>query len=169
MKVIKVYPLQKRSDTTILHGVRLKDATFHLIKYDIYGNALNMDDVKFPDRSGVVVSAGSGKKDFDKKLELYGKNDNNHNTCRLMYHVLTEAIDKTKQKNVGGAPQIIGLYRQKNAIEFGIIKNDQKFFHGFQYQDESIVINNLEWRNDNFERVDPATKKLKVGAQHQPF
>ena len=68
----------------------------------------------------------------------------------------------------GGLPQIVGLYRVKNSRLFGIVKNEKKYIYGKESY-EDINSERIEWRNENFERMNPETLKILSGAQKQPI
>ena len=70
----------------------------------------------------------------------------------------------------GGAPQLVGLYRKPNigAFSYGIIYNKQRYYNGIRI-DTFNGINNIEWRNENFEICDGRTKKRKVTSMKQPM
>ena len=100
---------------------------------------------------------------------------NEQNTSRNVYNCVSRAVDAaashpdSKIRNtVGGVPQLVGLYRKGNTQLFGIIKNNERYIQGRRV-DYNPCLNKIEWRNDNFERVDPQTMKLLSGAQPQPF
>ena len=81
---------------------------------------------------------------------------------------MVEAIETDDDKMTGGSPQLIGIYRNGHVQPYGIIKDDNRFFQGRILTDNK-QLDNIEWRNDNFERVNPHTMQLLSGAQPQPF
>jgi len=52
-------------------------------------------------------------------------------------------------------------------INFGIVSKGKRYFLGMEIP-RSSHFNNIEWRNELFELCDGETKKIKVGAAHQP-
>ena len=81
---------------------------------------------------------------------------------------MIEAIDSGVDEKTGGCPQLIGLYRNGQVQPYGIIRNRRRYFQGREV-DDSNQLDNIEWRNDNFERMNPHTMRLLIGAQPQPF
>ena len=73
-----------------------------------------------------------------------------------------------KDKQCGGPPQVIGLYRKPNSngFYFGILHNRKRYYNGLcvgtTYSDEEV-----EWRNKYFEVCSGKFKKRKADAQSQ--
>lgn len=149
---------------------------FFMVQYKYDGKNLCMSNLALPAISSTVFSDGSGKALF-KKMWRAANEDyvNEQNTSRNVYNCFSRAVDAaashpdSKIRNtVGGVPQLVGLYRKGNTQLFGIIKNNERYIQGRRV-DYNPCLNKIEWRNDNFERVDPQTMKLLSGAQPQPF
>ncbi len=162
------WPKNLLSKTVIFHGFRLSTYVFGFAKYKIENGRLQSELLNLPKESGVIDCEGSGKSDFTTRLNILTDKDNDYRTCRLMYNLLQEAIEQTSNYSVGGVPQIVGLYRKFNARNFGILKNGHLYFNGACVDGDSNL-ENIEWRNDNFERVDTYSMGLLPGAQRQPF
>ena len=142
---------------------------FHLYVYSVEDGRFVCQEKQMPKDSDVIVYDGSGKNEFrDNWIQVNHEKDNNHRTSRNVYHCLAKTIENTSKFSVGGVPQIVGIYRGTNAISFGIEKNDHLYLLGHECS-ENDNLDAVEWRNDNFEITDPYTKKLKEGAQAQPF
>ncbi len=60
-----------------------------------------------------------------------------------------------------------GLYNKYNGKDFGVVYNDSRYFLGRELGNSEIV-NNIEWRNELFERCDGNSTKILDGAQRQP-
>jgi len=155
--------------STILHGTRfgkifkLYKTTFNS-KTDIINQEINL-----PKISTNVFSGGSGSQEFDNNWILW--KDPKHNdfeTSRAVYHCLDKTLNNIVDRRTGGLKQIIGLYRVKNAKLFGTIKNGKKYIYGKEIT-EDLISTNIEWRNENFERVNSITMNLIEGAQRQPI
>ena len=153
---------------TILHGSRF-GKTFKLFKTSFGADKeLRNEEIELPTISTKVFSGGSGSGEFDvnwKKWENEKHNDNR--TSRAVYHCLYQTLKTIKDPRTGGYAQIVGLYRNKNARLFGIVENEKKYIYGKE-SSEGINSTNIEWRNENFERVNPETLKIFEGAQRQP-
>ncbi len=153
---------------TILHGTR-NEKIFKLFKTSFSPDTgLNNIEIQLPKISTKVYSGGSGKTEFDKNWEDWQKEKHNEfRTSRGVYHCLHQTLKVVKDSQTGGLPQIVGLYRNKNSRLFGIVENDKKYIYGKESA-ESINSTTIEWRNENFERMNPETLKIFEGAQRQP-
>ena len=92
----------------------------------------------------------------------------NEGTSRFFYHCIAKTIKDYESETVGGAPQLVGLFRKDPGIIFGILDNGDRYVLGKKI-DFSPNVLNIQWRNSNFKRVNPETMKLIDGAQAQPF
>lgn len=153
----------------ILHGTRVGNE-FKL--YKISSNKkwkLAEENIDLPTESTKVFSGGSGGAEFDANWRYWDNvRHNNYRTSRAVYHCLEDTLKKIRDPSTGGMPQIVGLYRIGSSRLFGIIHDDKRFIYGKQAS-EDITVQNLEWRNENFERVNPETLKIFEGAQRQPL
>jgi hypothetical protein len=93
--------------------------------------------------------------------------NNSHRTSRGVYHCLSKTLNEIKDPKTGGLPQIKGLFREKNLRIFGVIVGNKKYIYGKE-STGSIDPSKIEWRNENFERMNPETLKILEGAQRQP-
>lgn len=169
--LLSEYPVVELSKGfTILYGTKIKNE-FKLFKfvYNKSNHTISESEIVLPNISTKVFAGGSGEKEFkDNWIKCDAEKDNNKNTTRQVYHCMSETIKHIKDPATGGIPQVVGIYRGLGARIFGIIENNERYISGLKVS-EDIHLDNLEWRNSNFERVDPITKKLKEGAQAQPF
>jgi hypothetical protein len=166
---LDTYPKQFLAGTfTILHATRF-GKTFKLYKTS-FGTDMQIrnEEIELPTVSTKVFSGGSGGKEFDTNwLKWQSEKHNDFRTSRAVYHCLYKTLKTIKDPRTGGYPQIVGLYRNKNARLFGVVENDKKYIYG---KESSVDINStsIEWRNENFERANPDTLKILEGAQRQP-
>jgi hypothetical protein len=65
----------------------------------------------------------------------------------------------------GGAPQLVGLYRNGSGMHFGTILRGKSYYRGLEAAQLSVP--QIEWRNELFERCDSSGKRIE-GAQAQP-
>ncbi|MDF9795375.1 hypothetical protein OKW21_000638 [Catalinimonas alkaloidigena] len=167
---LESYPKEQLAGSfTILHGTRIsKEFKCYKTTYStLYG--LKNIEIRLPSFSTKVCSEGSGKNEFDKNFAIWeSEKHNNHRTSRGVYHCLITTLNNIKDLQTGGKPQIVGLYRVSNMRLFGIVDNGQKYIYGKE-SSENIFSSTVEWRNENFERVNPETMKLFTGAQRQPI
>lgn len=121
---------------------------------------------EIPDNSDKVIILGSGKTEFyDRYLEYY--HGLNGKTSRALFQCLTHSLLKMKNLNCGGSPQLVGLYNRFNGKNFGVIYEGNRYYLGRQLE-PTEEMNNIEWRNELFERCDGVTTKILDGAQRQP-
>lgn len=153
---------------TILHGTRVQK-TFKLFKIFLdAGKNLHKHEVALGDISAKVFSGGSGAPEFDQNWRQWeSEKHNDYRTSRAVYHCLYKTLKEIKDPRTGGMPQIVGLYRNLNARLFGIVENEKKYIYGKE-SSEDINSKSIEWRNGNFERMNPETLKILEGAQRQP-
>ena len=166
---ISEYPTKFLAENfTIVHGTRF-NRMFKLYKIEHKSKSgITNKEVDLPIASTKVFSGGSGSTEFENNWTTWSnQSHNNFKTSRAVYHCIGNTLEDIKDKQTGGLPQIIGLYRVRNAQIFGTIKNGKKYIYGKEVS-ENLNSNKIEWRNENFERVDPRTMELVEGAQRQP-
>lgn len=166
---LRMYPKKFLGKSfTILHGTRYnKDFQLYRMTFNAT-NGLQSQEIKLPRISTKVYCDGSGGVEFDENWKKWiDQKHNNFRTSRAVYHCLDQTLKTIKDKNTGGLPQIVGLYRIKSSRLFGIIQNGTKYVYGKE-SSEDIYSEKIEWRNENFERMNPNTLKIIEGAQRQP-
>jgi len=116
-------------------------------------------------KSDLIDILGSGKKAF---FDIWTKKSIDYEgTSRGIYTCLCDSIKAGKDTGTGGAPQLVGIYRNKQVNTFGVIDEDgNTFLNGMSII--STQAPTIEWRNHLFERCDPNTRKLLERAQAQP-
>ncbi len=166
---LDAYPKAFLANTfTILHATRFQKE-FKLFKILFSSeNFLRNEEIELPKVSTKVFSGGSGANEFDTNWRKWGnQNHNDYRTSRAVYHCLDDTLKQIQDPRTGGLPQIVGLYRIGNMRLFGIVENDQKYVYGKE-SSQDINSKSIEWRNENFERMNPETLKIFEGAQRQP-
>ena len=153
-------------DTIVQKGNYPKFFAF-ILQYN--GDKWTRSEIPIPKESGFIQVLGSGKKEFYRNYDFfqYGRNKN---TSRNVVHCFISTLKCINDPYCGGAPQIVGIYRKPNtnAMYFGIIYNNKRYFAGSEVPLDSHYIN-VEWRNEFFERCDGNSKQLIDGAQKQPY
>lgn len=124
--------------------------------------------ISLPSSSGVIFSLGSGSKEFKRNFARYAKGPDG-GTSRCVFHCFCDTLFSIKDKQCGGAPQLVGIYRKPDspAITYGIIMNKNRYFLGAPINDD-VDFGEVEWRNDLFELCDGRTMKRLEQAQAQP-
>lgn len=155
--------------STILYGTRINmDFFLYKAEFDKMSSQIIFQRILIPNKSILLHEDGSGKSEFHENwIKENSEKRNASGTSRSVYHCLHKTIISSKEPTVGGAPQIIGLYRKFNAIPFGIIIDNKRFVYGSKFHHDNAE--RIEWRNENFERVDGITGHLIEKAQRQPF
>jgi len=126
------------------------------------------EEVAFPVTSSVLVALGAGANEFKQNYKNYDAGPNK-GTSRNVFHCFCDTLAHVKDPYVGGAPQIVGIYRKPNspATTFGVIFEGSRYFLGTRI-DNLCRFGKVDWRNENFERCDGHTMKKLAHAQTQP-
>lgn len=163
------YANMNLESSQIIYGTRIAKQ-FHLYLFRFKDGDVVMSEWPISEERGrEILSGGSGKEAFKNNFRMVDHERNeNHNTTRNVYHCVAKTIEQCSDPQVGGAPQMVGLYRDGYGRQYGIVKDGEYYFGGQPCKDIALL-SNVEWRNDNFERVDVKTGKLMVGAHPQPM
>jgi len=129
-------------------------------------NGWSKDKIEIPTYSDKVIILGSGKDEFYKGYLDYLRG-NSGKTSRSLFQCLCHSLLKINDFQCGGAPQLVGLYNSFNGKDFGIVYEGKRYFLGRELVN-SEIINNIEWRNELFERCDGNSAMILYGAQRQP-
>jgi hypothetical protein len=126
------------------------------------------EEVSFPDTSRVLFALGTGAHEFNQNYEKY-EDGPNKGTSRNVFQCLCDTLIHIKDLYVGGAPQIVGVYRKpgSSATTFGVIYGGSRYFLGAKI-DNLHSFDEVDWRNENFERCDGRTMKKIEHAKPQP-
>jgi len=161
-------------DTTlqVLHISRDPTDNFKFACWMIEWNRINGwagKNIALPTSSDVLFSLGSGANEFNKNFKDRYKKGPDKGTSRCVFHCFCDTLLNIKNKQCGGAPQLVGLYRKPNSpgIAYGIIQNKNRTFLGAPIN-KNVDLTGVEWRNDLFERCDGQTMKKIENAQSQP-
>lgn len=125
---------------------------------------LGSDEVRQAD--GPLLD-GSGRKGVEQRLGHWNSSPHAH-TSRSVFSAHCEAISLPGQPTVGGAPQLVGLYRIGCGRTFGVVVDGQPSAFGFNHLGPSHD-GGLEYRNELFERVQPSGDLLEGAQRHRPI
>ncbi len=175
-QALNQYPKEVLAQRFVIYHASCICQEFFMAEYRYNGSIIVVKDLALPSESSIVFSDGSGKELFNKMWSKANQETVNERlTSRNVYNCFACTLDEVANhpedanlKMVGGSPQLVGLYRQGKTRVYGIIRNGERYIQGRRVT-YSPNLSNVEWRNDNFERVDPETMKLLIGAQPQPF
>lgn len=121
-----------------------------------------------PEASNVLFALGTGASEFTENYARY-ETGANRETSRAVFHCFCDTLVKTSDPHVGGAPQLVGIYRKPETPGFtvGVVYDGKRYFLG-AHIDNLRNFDTVEWRNANFERCDGRTMKMLLNAQPQP-
>lgn len=124
--------------------------------------------IELPPESGVLQVLGSGRSEFNANYKRYSVGPSKA-TSRSVFHCFCDALFNTREISVGGAPQLVGVYRKpgSSAVRFGIIRDEKRYLFGAEV-DDLASFGSIEWRNDKFELCDGRTMQRLGNAQPQP-
>lgn len=156
-------------NSEIIFGTRITNQ-FHFFLFKFRNCKVSVSEWPITEEKGrKIYFGGSGKDSFNANwIQVDHDKDENHMTTRNVYHCVARTISQCADSQVGGVPQLVGLYRVGAGRQFGIVKDGTCYFGG-QLCKDLPNLTNLEWRNDNFERVDVHTGNLILGAHPQPM
>lgn len=166
---LKRYPPEVMTQSFSIYYATYMTSEFHVVKFACDKQSLITEIISLKNESTILFCDGSGSKSFSDHW-TYRDNEkiNEHKTSRNAYRCVVETIEAGEDCKTGGVPQLIALYRNGKVQHFGIIKNGGRYFQGRKITDNDNL-DIIDWRNDNFERVNPHTMQLLLGAQPQPF
>lgn len=124
--------------------------------------------IEIPNTSGLLHVMGSGKAEFESNYESFQKG-RNKNTTRNVYHCFTKTLKSVQTLTCGGPPQLVAVYRKPKSLgfSFGLIHKRKRYYLGLEIP-RSIHLENIEWRNDNFEICLGFNKTRVPDAKSQP-
>lgn len=162
------YPPGLRPNSTTIYYATCINWSFYMAKFCCNTSGITVNDISLTHESSLIFCDGSGSKQFkDRWITRNTEAINEHKTSRNVYRCMVECIEGDDLRT-GGVPQLIGLFRNGKVQQFGIVRDGKRFFQGREVPDGKSL-SGVEWRNDNYERVDPHTMDLLPGAQPQPF
>ena len=170
-ELFKAFSKDLRCDSVILYGTKVCSNLF-LYRFELAVDKVDITNVPLGEKSQVISRDGSGQNDFYDKWLKFNKNAQSFNeadTSRGAFRCIYEAIEKSEDPYVGGKMQAAVLYRGREMPHpIGVYYGDKCYLFGKEYK-PSGARGIIEYRNCNFEIVDPNTGKIADGAQRQPF
>ncbi len=161
------YPLRTGvPEFTIVHCSRDQRKAFHCYELQFGDGRWSERELELPAKSQIVAVYGSGRSSFDERYKAFQKSDL-ENLSAGVFGAFYDAVRADNEPTVGGAPQLVGIYRNSLGKTFGIIADDQRYILGLP-SDNLPNLQALEWRNYLFERCDGVTMQRSEGGQQQP-
>ena len=168
-------PTSQKGSCEILYAFRVglkMRSSFHFSRIKIHDSCIIPEYIELPEQSGLIVSSGSGKTSlnawYEKWVGLPFKDPHNTGrTSRNVFGAFCDSLKSGKDPCSGGAPQLVGMYRNGPGIGFGVIYDNKRYLNGIEVP-ESSALNEIEWRNNLFERCCGESMKILGKAQRQP-
>ncbi len=137
------------------------------IKWNM-GNRFYSRKIKIPKVSGILYVMGSGTQEFENNYKNYQKG-RNKNTTRNVYHCFSSTLKNIKENTCGGPPQLVSIIRKPTTpgFGFGLIYKRKRYYNSLEVS-RSGGVEDIQWRNDNFEICNGINKNRKLNAKFQP-
>jgi hypothetical protein len=165
------YPNEARQAFTVLYGTRERDklqSVFHMftLEFSTDSSDCKVKPLQLPNTSSHIHILGSGKNTVSRHIQVWQKSSQG-GTSRSVFSAFCDSLTSGEDTFSGGVPQLVGLYRINPASAFGIIYNNERYLLGLPV-DETKGLEEVEWRNELFERCNWKTKQPLAKAQKQP-
>ncbi len=110
-----------------------------------------------------LAADGTGKK-WVEEHQARTADDPQYRTSRIVFRAFCDSLIAAKDKQSGGYPQLVGLYRGGAAKTLGIVTKGRPTYLGLchQFPEKSKV----EWRNEDFERCNELGERIDGAQQH---
>ena len=160
-------PAQQRRRFTVVYCTRQSlgmQSEFHLTLFTWHpGNNWVSEKLRIPDESRVIRSFGSGVDSIERWYSRWNRT-RKADTSRSVFAAFCDSLCSGEDSYTGGAPQLVGIYRQWTGQTFGVIYKGERYVHGLPVP-PNRQLEVLEWRNTLFERCDWETKERIPQAQ----
>ena len=118
-----------------------------------------------PGPSRRLLALGKGSAAYVKETIRWNASAQG-NTSRAYFTALCDVLERGDDPGSGGAPQLVGLYRNGNGRAYGVVHKGERYFHGLPLATMETY-GTVEWRDDAFQRIDGRTLELMKSAQRQ--
>jgi hypothetical protein len=146
------------------------EGTFHIRTVSWSAdNGWSRKVLRLPSSSGAIHLSGSGTETTRLHLARWSTSTEG-GTSRAVYSAFIDGLRSGVDPQSGGPPQLVGLYRIGPGRSFGTVIGHERYLNGMPVAARSIQ-DDIEWRNELFERVSGRTRKrLPLAQRHaQPF
>jgi hypothetical protein len=177
-EAFEAYPKSERRNFAIIYCTREYEgmaSIFHAFLLDWkLKNGWHTDLIALPKtedgqkyKSGIVRPFGSGAKSIKKWYDRWNKIKSEKDTSRTVFNAFCDSLFSKEDEFSGGAPQLVALYRIDCGKYIGTVYQRNRYLFGLPILD-SGQLNNIEWRNNVFERCDGITmEKLNNAQSHK--
>lgn len=126
----------------------------------------NDEAIAIPAITEVAFISGTGSSSVKYNKDKWFSSDIK-GTSRSLFGAFCDSLLEEDDPLSGGAPQLVSIYKKGSGRSIGIVHNNKRYFHGLSL-DADIGVDNIEWRDANFQITDGKTLQLAKGAQKQP-
>ena len=120
--------------------------------------------IPIPSASGLLHVLGSGAGSILRWQQRWDSSSQGR-TSRAVFSAFCDALQSGEDPLTGGAPQLVGLYRQGPGRALGVVYESKPFLFGL-HADPFRGSADLEWRDGLFERCDPTGQVLAEAQRH---
>ena len=161
------YPIQQPNQISVIYCTRQNTGKQPIIYiWNILWKSGTWEMVllpSLPHKSGLLIATGSGEETIKLFYDKWKKSEIG-NTSRSVFSAFCDALKSGEDHRTGGAPQLVGLYREGAAKSFGIVFNNERYLFGLPVNLDAEWAK-VEWRNELFERCNPENRIILEGAQ----
>jgi len=119
---------------------------------------------RLPLDSTLAFALGSGQNAVRREDRRWNRSEVGR-TSRAVFSGFCDSLNAGSDKNSGGAPQVVALFRSGPAEHIGVIYGGTRYLRGQAVGSDEVATTATEWRNELFERCDPVTMTLLTGGQ----
>lgn len=162
------FPLSERRSFTVVYATRElegKNCRFYVftLSWDVVAS-WSEAAIPIPSISDNLSVLGSGAGIIQRWKQRWDSSSQG-GTSRAVFSAFCDALHSGEDLLTGGAPQLVGLYRQGPGRAIGIVYKSKPFVFGLQTT-AAHAPGGLEWRNTLFERCDPTGRVLAEAQRH---
>ncbi len=155
-------------DFTIHHLMRVADwpdTEFRAwqIVYRVGTGECVSSPIKIPTTTAHIKSFGSGA-DAARDHRVRWLRSDVGSRSRAIQSSLHDAIVSGDDPMSGGAPQLAALYTRGPPVQIGLVVGERRFLNGLEVE-TSPLLDAIEWRDREGQRVDPVTGLAKQGGR----
>lgn len=136
-------------------------ATFTLFVLTWSAARKSFDSATYPvphSCSSILRLSGTGADGIQAAQKVWLRSPGS-GTSRTMFSSPCDALKEGVDKQSGGAPQLVGLYRKGNGRSIGVVTRAGAFFQGVPFR--SHPGNAVEWRDELFNPVNSQGVPIK--------